>query len=71
MPVIRIMGRDVELVLEEPEQAAEEFQQQVQNGIGDDQALEDARLAAEVQAMDLATYSARRKNLVRQQPFGS
>lgn len=34
-----------------------DFEQQVQEGWGNDEALEDARLAAEVRAMDMRAYS--------------
>jgi hypothetical protein len=55
---LNLAGGDVEVEVPEPEQTAvDEFQQQVQSGWGNDQALEDARLAAEVRAMDMNAYS--------------
>jgi hypothetical protein len=55
---LKIMGRDVQVEVPDPEHTVtEEFRQQVQEGWGNDAALEDARLAAEVRAMDATAYA--------------
>lgn len=59
---LTICGRAVDVQVDD-EPADEEFAQQVQQGWGNDEALNEARLAAEVQAMGLQEYARRRKEL--------